>query len=112
PYEKGGISAAAAKYAQAVGDDEAVKWELENHGPTAPGIKEWYGHCDGWAASAVLATEPREARTLNGVTFTVGEQKALLAEIGSETTNETFGQRAFEDSGDLPRFKDVYPDQF
>ena len=39
----------------------------------------WAGHCNGWAAAAVLEPEPQETRVLHGVTFTIGDQKGLLS---------------------------------
>ena len=38
----------------------------------------WAGHCNGWAAAALLEPEPTTERTLNGVTFSVADQKGLL----------------------------------
>lgn len=39
----------------------------------------WWGHCNGWAAAAVLEPEPAAPRELSGVRFTVGDQKGLLS---------------------------------
>lgn len=39
---------------------------------------QWAGHCNGWAAAALLELEPKEARTVDGVTFSVADQKGLL----------------------------------
>lgn len=39
----------------------------------------WAGHCNGWAAAALLEPEPSAPRVVNGVTFTVGDQKGLLS---------------------------------
>lgn len=38
----------------------------------------WWGHCNGWAAAAVLEPEPTQPRALRGLTFAVGDQKGLL----------------------------------
>ena len=38
----------------------------------------WAGHCNGWAAAAILEPEPVEDRVMNGITFTVADQKGLL----------------------------------
>ena len=39
----------------------------------------WAGHCNGWAAAALLEPEPTETRVVNGVAFTVADQKGLLS---------------------------------
>ena len=39
----------------------------------------WAGHCNGWAAAALLEPEPTETRVVNGVRFTVADQKGLLS---------------------------------
>jgi hypothetical protein len=39
----------------------------------------WAGHCNGWAAAALLEDEPTEPREIGPLTFTVGDQKGLLA---------------------------------
>jgi hypothetical protein len=38
----------------------------------------WAGHCNGWAAAALLEPEPTQSQVRNGVTFTVADQKGLL----------------------------------
>ncbi len=38
----------------------------------------WWGHCNGWAAAAVLEEEPSATRQAHGITFGVGDQKGLL----------------------------------
>ncbi|MFN8636654.1 MAG: hypothetical protein U0893_22625 [Chloroflexota bacterium] len=59
----------------------------------------WAGHCNGWAAAALLEPEPTRPRTVSGVTFSVSDQKGLLTSyhfadaaawaVGSETTDMT-----------------------
>jgi hypothetical protein len=38
----------------------------------------WAGHCNGWAAAALLEPEPTEARVVNGISFSVADLKGLL----------------------------------
>lgn len=38
----------------------------------------WWGHCNGWAAAAVLEAEPTRPQRLKELQFTVGDQKGLL----------------------------------
>lgn len=40
----------------------------------------WAGHCNGWAAAALLEPEPTTPVTARGVTFSVGDQKGLLSD--------------------------------
>ena len=39
---------------------------------------QWAGHCNGWAAAALLEPEPQEPREINGVHFSVADLKGLL----------------------------------
>lgn len=53
----------------------------------------WWGHCNGWAAAAVLFEAPTEAVTVaapdgSPVTFSVEDQKALLVELGTSDLEE------------------------
>jgi hypothetical protein len=38
----------------------------------------WAGHCNGWAAAALLEPEPTAERIINGITFSIADQKGLL----------------------------------
>ena len=40
---------------------------------------QWAGHCNGWAAAAVLEPEPQEGREINGIYFGVADLKGLLS---------------------------------
>jgi hypothetical protein len=52
-------------------------WERENvYFPGQP----WAGHCNGYAAAALLEPEPTEPREVFGITFSVGDLKALLVD--------------------------------
>jgi len=117
PYGDGGTSAASAAYDRARGgsrpsSSSSSSWELANHGPGFPGLEQWYGHCNGWSAAAVLYKEPRTAVSTDGESFSVAEQKALLTEIGMEVNADFFGTR---DNGNDPSsatFNDIAPDVF
>jgi Transglutaminase elicitor len=62
----------------ATGDNPATRaWERQTiYFPNA----SWAGHCNGFAAAALLEPEPTEPRTILGITFTVADQKALLTD--------------------------------
>jgi hypothetical protein len=63
----------------------------------------WAGHCNGWAAASLLEPEPTEARVVNGVTFSVADQKGLL-------TSYHFADAAAWAAGSFE--KDVEPAEF
>ena len=45
----------------------------------ATGFKAfWWGHCNGWAAAAVLEPEPTQPISEKNIKFAVGDQKGLL----------------------------------
>ena len=113
PYSTDGIDRAASKYESASGRSGAASWERSHHGSGVPGVQSWWGHCNGWAAAAVLFAEPRSSRSVEGVDFGVGDQKALLSEISMEVSATFFGRR--HDGGNSSRdesFRDVHPNQF
>jgi hypothetical protein len=56
-------------------DPDTMEWERAEIRFVGVG---WAGHCNGWAAASLLEPEPTEQRELNGVTFTVADQKGLL----------------------------------
>lgn len=93
----GSSSSPLAKYdryvsARTGSSPRAVAWENANHRYTGVG---WAGHCNGWAASSVLRKEPTIARrdATSGETFSVSDQKGLLAEIDYCSHVAFFGKR-------------------
>ena len=91
----------------------AAAWERSRHGPGLGVVAGWWGHCDGWAAASMMAPEPREPRQINGVTFEVRDQKALLSEAWLEFSSDFIGERV-QEAGDTSSaaFWDVVPAQF
>ncbi len=113
PYASDGTASALTKYEQATGNSGAANWEVQHHGTGVQNIQDWWGHCNGWCAAAVLHPEPKKPLTKNGVTFSVGDQKALMSEIGMEVDGDFFGHRE-DDPNDLTSltFQDIFPNQF
>jgi hypothetical protein len=74
-----GSESPVRKYDRAFyGDGRATTWERQNHVSST----NWAGHCNGYAAAAQRhPKEPEKAVVRNGVTFSRGDIKALLAEI-------------------------------
>jgi hypothetical protein len=62
----------------ATGDDPGTRsWERETiYYPS----NAWAGHCNGFAAAALLEPEPTEPREVLGITFTIGDLKGLLTD--------------------------------
>jgi hypothetical protein len=75
------------------------------------------GHCDAWAIASIYENDPTPGgwgaphnATLNGVTFTPGDIKALLVDIyEDQNLVKMFGEKYQNTSDD---FDDIYPDQF
>lgn len=122
PYTDNGIAAGtyggglspAGKYDAARGHQtHAQDWEVQNHGSRAPDVKSWTGHCNGWCAAAALYDEPTHSETVNGITFTVGDIKGLLAEAGMYADADFYGHRV-DSVQDMysPKYTDTVPDQY
>ncbi|MBC7693267.1 MAG: hypothetical protein H7222_16000 [Methylotenera sp.] len=95
----------------------AQDWEVKFHGAGVKDIQGWWGHCNGWCAAAALYPEPTEPKKVNGITFGIAEQKALLAEAGMYANYDFYGNRAesrlFPNPQDLElASNDVVPDQY
>ncbi|MBC7690139.1 MAG: hypothetical protein H7222_00065 [Methylotenera sp.] len=112
PYLDDGISIAARLYERSIGKSGALSWEAQHHGSRVPGVQSWWGHCNGWAAAAVLFEEPKSSKAVNAVSFGVAEQKALYSEAAMEVSADFFGTRSNSDDSSDPAFQDVFPNQF
>jgi hypothetical protein len=78
---------------QAMGENsQAAAWESSRH--VFKGVW-WEGHCNGWAASSILRREPRHERSdyRTGISFSVSDQKGLLAEADYCANSTMFGKR-------------------
>lgn len=86
-------------------------WEILNH--YAPGGGSWWGHCNGWAAAAILNFEPTEsvASTIDGhpVNFTTADIKGLLSEVNYSTYSRFYGARYYKQGDDVA---DLHPQAF
>jgi hypothetical protein len=70
----------------------SAAWENSRH--FSRGIW-WEGHCNGWAASSILRSEPKYSRydSSTGITFSVSDIKGLLSEADSCVNSSFFGHR-------------------
>jgi hypothetical protein len=87
----------------------SVEWENDIH----KGDSSWWkGHCNGWAASAILRKQPTQSRKdpQSGIVFSVVDQKGILAETDYCANIAYFGKRYRGNPGD--DIKDIYPDLF
>ena len=75
------------------------------------GGEVWEGHCNGWAAAAILNEEPVTPKTdaLSGMKFSVLDQKAFLIERDFCVTHAFFGSR-YRDAAD--NLSDIRPALF
>lgn len=71
----------------------------------------WEGHCNGWAAAAILNKEPVSSKTdaRSGVTFSVLDLKALVTERDYCVTHTFYGSR-YRAEGD--NLSDIRPAEF
>jgi hypothetical protein len=99
--------------------DEAVAWEVKNHGKDVKDVKDWFGHCPGWAAAAQLfppilgETGFRSdgsggvAKCAPGetgcVTFEIGDMNALMAEVYNNARSRFIGARCDTEPADIER---------
>jgi hypothetical protein len=57
------------------------------------GIQGWWGTCHAWTPASMLVPEPQHSVTINGVTFDVGDIKALTQNIFDSTDAVMLGGR-------------------
>lgn len=122
PYKESGIASnshggngsPAGKYDAARGHQtSAQSWEARFHGPGVKGIQGWWGHCNGWCASAALYPEPNASAKVNGIEFDIADIKGLLAEAGMSANADFFGNRVdFANDYNTPKYQDTVPDQY
>jgi hypothetical protein len=116
PYDTGelfaGPDSPLAKYdayveAKTGSNPQSVFWEQQNHSSTAV---SWGGHCNGWAASALLYDEIEEPLwdPATGLTFTTSDINGLYAEASFCLDWAFYGERN-NGWGDPA---DIYPDKF
>jgi len=78
-------------------------WEILNS--YNPGGESWWGHCNGWAAAAILTNEPRESVTFDEagveIEFTTADQKGLLTESHYGVHSQFYGERYNDEDDDV-----------
>ena len=76
-FDVGGPLAKYDRFVEGLGQPNPRTREWEQSELVFAGL-QWAGHCNGWAAAALLEPEPTEPRVVNGVEFSVADQKGLL----------------------------------
>jgi competence protein ComEA len=81
-------------------------WELLNH--WSPSGSSWFGHCNGWAAAAILMKEPRVPQTVNfgandehTVELSTADLKGLASETHYSGLSHFFGSRYNDEDDDI-----------
>ncbi len=96
--------------------DTAFEYEVLKHGTAQFGIESWFGHCNAWAAAAIMEPEPRHPTTVSEIPFTAGDAKAYLTEVYMELNSSFYGSRnnwhEDEESREAIDFQDVTPAAF
>ncbi len=69
-----------------------ASWERVHH--PSHGVN-WSGHCNGWAAAAILRNEPRFQKTdpRSGIIFSVSDQKGIMSEADYCVSATSYGTR-------------------
>ena len=57
------------------------------------GVQGWWGTCHAWTPSSLTVPEPQQAVTVNGVSFAVGDIKALIQNAHDATAAVMLGGR-------------------
>lgn len=78
-------------------------WEVLNS--YNPGGESWWGHCNGWAAAAILTNEPREPVEFDAgghqIEFTTADIKGLLTESHYGVFSQFYGSRYNDEEDDV-----------
>jgi hypothetical protein len=106
----------AATEAGEITVDTAFEYEILSHGTVQFGVGSWYGHCNAWAAAAIMEPEPRQDTVVSEIPFTAADVKAYLTELYMEIQSSFYGSRNDYHDDEEARgeidFKDVTPATF
>jgi len=99
--ELGNLITEAERDLPEVNIDTATEFEHMNHGHGVAGVQGWWGHCNAWAAAAILEPEPVHSAEIDGTTWNVGDVKALLTESYMTMNSAFYGSRVGENQSSL-----------
>lgn len=77
-------------------DDDGDGKVDECGGSDYDGVETWWGLCHAWTPAAIIEPEPMKDVTVNGVTFTVSDLKALLITMYDRNSAVMIGGRCNE----------------
>ncbi len=90
---------------------QAAAWERDTWQKGGREAQGWEGLCNAWAFASLLSPAPLASRTVMGITFSVGDQKALLLKTYESTEALVHYGRNFEAGPDAD-WNVVYPEEF
>jgi hypothetical protein len=98
-------------WVKAVHQEDSTAADFEREYLYQPQADSAQGRCDAFAKASIMEPEPTSAVKVDGINFTVGDQKALLVEAYSDS--DGFPLYGTRDRGDgLEDPAEIYPDQF
>ena len=90
--------------------DTATEFEIKVHGNAQFGVGSWFGHCNAWAAAAIVEEEPRHDFEHKGIPWTAADVKGLLTSTWMECNSSFYGSRNDHDEEEEAREKVDYQD--
>ena len=72
----------------------------------------WEGMCDAWALASIMSKEPKVARTVGNIHFTISDQKALMTLAHSRIAYRRYGIDYRGDSATDGTYEDIKPEAF
>jgi hypothetical protein len=97
---------------------DAIAWEIKHHGEDVPNVADWFGHCPGWAATAMLyppvtapvfvkkgagGLEECEPGSEGCTKFEIGDVNAIGAEAHEGAVSRFIGARCDTDPSEIER---------
>ena len=70
----------------------------------------WEGRCAAWAMASILSKEPLAAREIDGISFSIRDQKALLTKIFELYPSRTYGIRYDGNDSTDGTLQDIRPE--
>ncbi len=70
----------------------------------------WEGRCAAWATASILSKEPKVARDIDGISFSIRDQKALLTKIFELYPSRTYGIRYDGNDSTDGTLQDIRPE--
>ena len=72
----------------------------------------WEGYCDGWSVASVLNPEPTKSKLVNGIRFSITDQKALLTFSHVQWDSKQYGLSYMGNWETDGTYQDIRPEAF